>query len=223
MTDLDSDGAEWVSACSCSGGSSLSPSCCWSGHSVPQARGRATPAGAASRRSTFSASAMPGARSTRTSSSRSDATFQRARRMTADRQRRRLLGIAGASVVAGTLPFVPWSRRAAAATTDNFTPDVEIELVARPDEVQVLAGRPTAVWRYVGRVLKGPADTLQPIADSYVGPILRFRTGQKVRIRYQNRIPQPSIVHWHGLLVPERMDGHPRDVVRTGGDYVYEF
>jgi len=143
--------------------------------------------------------------------------------MTADRQRRRLLGIAGASVVAGTLPFVPWSRRAAAATTDNFTPDVEIELVARPDEVQVLAGRPTAVWRYVGRVLKGPADTLQPIADSYVGPILRFRTGQKVCIRYQNRIPQPSIVHWHGLLVPERMDGHPRDVVRTGGDYVYEF
>jgi FtsP/CotA-like multicopper oxidase with cupredoxin domain len=110
-----------------------------------------------------------------------------------------------------------------AATTDNFTPDVEIELVAQPDEVQVLPGRPTAVWRYVGRLLKGPADALQPVPGSYTGPILKFRQGQKVRIRYLNRIRQPSNVHWHGLIVPERMDGHPRDVVATGGEYVYEF
>ncbi len=140
-----------------------------------------------------------------------------------DRQRRNFLGVAGATAMAGTLPFLPWSRMTAAATTDKSTPDVEIELVARPDEVQLLPGRPTAVWRYVGRVLKGPPEALQPIPDSYAGPILRFRTGQKVRIRYLNRIPQPSIVHWHGLLVPERMDGHPRDVVPAGGEYVYEF
>lgn len=112
---------------------------------------------------------------------------------------------------------------AAAATTEAFVPDVEIELVARPDEVQLLPGPPTAVWRYVGRVLKGSADALQPVPGSFAGPILKFRKGHKVRIRYLNRIPQPSIVHWHGLLVPERMDGHPRDVVRPGGGYVYEF
>lgn len=79
------------------------------------------------------------------------------------------------------------------------------------------------MWRYAGRVLKGPADALQSVPDSYTGPIFRLKTGQKVRIRYLNRIPQPSIVHWHGLIVPERMDGHPRDVVPTGGEYVYEF
>jgi len=140
-----------------------------------------------------------------------------------DRQRRNFLRTAGATAIAGTLPFAPWSRMAAAATTGTFTPDVEIELVAQPDEVQVLPGRPTAVWRYVGRVLKGPTDALQSVPDSYAGPIFRFRTGQKIRIRYLNRIPQPSIVHWHGLIVPERMDGHPRDVVPAGGEYVYEF
>jgi len=140
-----------------------------------------------------------------------------------DRLRRNFLRIAGATAMAGTLPFVPGSRVSSAATTDKFTPDVEIELVARPDELQVLPGRLTAVWRYVGRVLSGPADALQPVPDSYAGPIFRFRTGQKVRIRYLNRIPQPSIVHWHGLLVPDGMDGHPRDVVPTGGEYVYEF
>ncbi len=125
--------------------------------------------------------------------------------------------------MAGALPLVPGPRLASAATADKFTPDVEIELIAQPDEVQVLPGQATAVWRYAGRVLKGPAEALQPIPDSYAGPILRFKTGQKVRIRYLNRIPQPSIVHWHGLIVPERMDGHPRDMVATGGEYVYEF
>lgn len=146
-----------------------------------------------------------------------------ASRTIVDAQRRNFLRIAGASAIAGSLPFVPGSRMAAAATTDTFAPDVEIELVAQPDEVQLLPGPPTAVWRYVGRVLKGSADALQPVPDSFAGPILKFRKGQKVRIRYLNRIPQPSIVHWHGLLVPERMDGHPRDVVRMGDEYVYEF
>jgi len=140
-----------------------------------------------------------------------------------DRRRRDFLRIAGAGAMAGALPFAPGARIASAATSNRFVPDVELELVARPDEVRLLPGMPTAVWRYVGRVLKGPAETLQPIADSFTGPILRFRTGQKVRIRYQNRIPQPSIVHWHGMLVPERMDGHPRDVVPAGGEYIYEF
>ncbi len=125
--------------------------------------------------------------------------------------------------MAGALPFVPGARVSSAAATDKFIPDVDIELVARPDDVQVLPGRPTAVWRYSGRVLRGPADALQPIPDSFAGPIFRVRKGQKIRIRYLNRIPQASIVHWHGLLVAERMDGHPRDVVPAGGEYVYEF
>lgn len=125
--------------------------------------------------------------------------------------------------MAGALPFVPGMRESSAATQDRFKPDVDIELVAQPDEVQVLTGQPTSVWRYAGRVLTGPPEAVQTIRDSYAGPILQFKTGQRVRIRYLNRIPQPSIVHWHGLLVPERMDGHPRDAVPRGGEYVYEF
>jgi len=138
-------------------------------------------------------------------------------------RRRNFLKTAGAAAVSGALAFPTLTRNATAAAASSFTPDIEIELVAQPDEIQVLPGPPTAVWRYVGRVLRGPAEALEPIAGSYAGPILRFRTGQKVRIRYLNRIPQPSIVHWHGLIVPDRMDGHPRDAVAPGGEYLYEF
>jgi len=102
-------------------------------------------------------------------------------------------------------------------------PDVELELDARPDEIDMLLGRPSAVWRYTGRVMQGPDDALEPIAGSYVGPVLRLETGQKVRVHFRNRRVQPSSVHWHGLLVPERMNGHPRDVVAPEDEYLYEF
>lgn len=150
-------------------------------------------------------------------------TSQRIRRMTVDAQRRNFLKTAGAAAMAGALPAASWSRTAAATAREDFTPDVEIELVAQPDKLQLLPGSPTAVWRYVGRVVKGPADALRTIPGSYAGPIFRFRTGQKVRIRFKNQIPQPSIVHWHGLIVPEHMDGHPRHAVSPGGEYLYEF
>ena len=140
-----------------------------------------------------------------------------------DSQRRDFLRIAGAATMAGTLPLWAGMRTSSAATADPFVPDIEFGLVAQPDEVQVLPGRPTAVWRFAGRVLKGPAEALQAVPGSYTGPILKVKRGQKIRVRYLNRIPQPSNVHWHGLIVPERMDGHPRDVVRPGGEYVYEF
>jgi FtsP/CotA-like multicopper oxidase with cupredoxin domain len=61
------------------------------------------------------------------------------------------------------------------------------------------------------------------MADSYLGPTLRFRRGQRVRIRFANGLPEPSIVHWHGLDVPEAADGHPHRVVGPGAEYLYEF
>ena len=130
---------------------------------------------------------------------------------------------AATTMAGGALPTTTGVSRSGAQTPDVFCPDVEIELDARPDEVAVLPGRPTAVWRYVGRVVRGSDEALQSIAGSYVGPMLRLKTGQKVRIRFRNRLTQPSTVHWHGMLVPDRMDGHPRDAVAPGDEYVYEF
>lgn len=105
----------------------------------------------------------------------------------------------------------------------EFTPDVELVLTAAPDEVVLLPGRPTPVWRFTGQLTKGPADTLQTIAGSYLGPVIRLRRGQKVRVRFANKLTEPSIVHWHGLDVPENADGHPRLAVGAGKEYVYEF
>lgn len=105
----------------------------------------------------------------------------------------------------------------------DFAPDVEIQLTARPATVQILPGAPTAIWRYDGTVLKGEANVVLNLPDSYLGPILQLHKGQKVRIRLQNELPEATIIHWHGLIVPPAMDGHPSTAVEPGQSYVYEF
>jgi FtsP/CotA-like multicopper oxidase with cupredoxin domain len=103
-----------------------------------------------------------------------------------------------------------------------FVPNVELELAARAAQHPILPGRPTQTWSYAGKLLKGRAGTLQP-AESYLGPTIRVRRGDKLRIHFRNDLPEPSIVHWHGLEVPELADGHPRFAIPQGRTYVYEF
>jgi FtsP/CotA-like multicopper oxidase with cupredoxin domain len=55
------------------------------------------------------------------------------------------------------------------------------------------------------------------------GPTIRARRGEAARIRLLNALPEPTIVHWHGLLVPESADGHPRQAISPGEQYDYAF
>jgi FtsP/CotA-like multicopper oxidase with cupredoxin domain len=113
--------------------------------------------------------------------------------------------------------------RAANHVSSDFKPDLDVVLKAAADEIPILPGAPTDVWRFKGQLLDGDPSNLVDMERSYLGPIIRARTGQKVRIRFTNAIADPTIVHWHGLHVPAEMDGHPRLVIPGGETYVYEF
>lgn len=58
------------------------------------------------------------------------------------------------------------------------------------------------------------------------GPTLRFRQGDRVRINVTNGLPETTTVHWHGLILPNVMDG-PANVTQApivnGATYRYEF
>ena len=54
-------------------------------------------------------------------------------------------------------------------------------------------------------------------------PTIRARLGEQAQIRLQNGLPEPTIVHWHGVLVPASMDGHPRYAIDPGASFDYEF
>ncbi|MHB0876082.1 MAG: multicopper oxidase family protein [Anaerolineae bacterium] len=104
-----------------------------------------------------------------------------------------------------------------------FRPDVEISLKATQANVSVLPGSQTDFLTYRGELIQGDPSSLQGSEDTYLGPLIRVRKGQKVRVRFTNDLSEPTIIHWHGLLVPSSMDGHPRDAIQPGQTYVYEF
>lgn len=58
------------------------------------------------------------------------------------------------------------------------------------------------------------------------GPQIRVRQGDRVRINVTNHLPDTTTVHWHGLIVPNAMDGPAKitqDPIENGGTYHYEF
>jgi manganese oxidase len=58
------------------------------------------------------------------------------------------------------------------------------------------------------------------------GPRLRFKQGDRVRINVTNRLPESTTVHWHGLILPNVMDGPAhitQEPIQNGSVYRYEF
>ncbi|NCB00291.1 MAG: copper oxidase, partial [Clostridia bacterium] len=58
---------------------------------------------------------------------------------------------------------------------------------------------------------------------TYLGPVLRFMQGEKVRIDVENRLDEPTTVHWHGLVVPGEQDGGPHQIIQPGASWTPEF
>ncbi len=57
-------------------------------------------------------------------------------------------------------------------------------------------------------------------------PILRWKEGQRVTLDVTNHLDESSSIHWHGIILPERMDGVPGisfDGIAPGKTYHYEF
>jgi FtsP/CotA-like multicopper oxidase with cupredoxin domain len=122
---------------------------------------------------------------------------------------RRSLLLGSASTAAATAVWLP--RGALAATPPGAIR--EFSLIAAPGRTS-LVGPPhpdTGVWAYDNRV---------------PGPEIRVRQGERIRVRVENRLPEETTVHWHGVRVPNAMDGVPHLTQAPIGPnkaFVYEF
>lgn len=69
----------------------------------------------------------------------------------------------------------------------------------------------TEIWAYDGR---------SP------GPEIRVRQGERLRVLLRNELDEDTTIHWHGVRVPNAMDGVPhvtQPPVAPGGEFVYDF
>ena len=117
---------------------------------------------------------------------------------------RRALLIGSASVAAASLTR---PAHAVANTTNEFS------LTAAPGRAPIV-GEPhpaTDVWCFGNRV---------------PGPEIRVRQGERLRVVVANRLPEDTTVHWHGVRLPNAMDGVPgltQPPIKPSDQFVYEF
>lgn len=75
-------------------------------------------------------------------------------------------------------------------------------------------------------ILPGVAVDAYAYNRQIPGPRLEVTQGDRVRINFRNSLPETATIHWHGLILPNEMDG-PAEItqppVPKGGSYVYEF
>lgn len=100
-----------------------------------------------------------------------------------------------------------------ACTTAVQSPRLqEFELSAIAGQTLTDTGKPPVpAWTYSGSV---------------PGPQLRVRQGDRVRVHVTNRLAVPTTVHWHGVRLPNAMDGVPhltQASIEPGQRFVYEF
>jgi len=72
-----------------------------------------------------------------------------------------------------------------------------------------------------GKMIKAWADNSQ-----LPGPELRVKEGDKVRVTFKNELPVATAIHWHGVDVPNAMDGVPgmtQEAVQPGETFIYDF
>ncbi|MBI3710602.1 MAG: multicopper oxidase family protein [Proteobacteria bacterium] len=128
--------------------------------------------------------------------------------MTSDSQRmptRRAVMQAAGGAAFGAL--LPWSS--------HSTGDASLEFRLRAEPARVpLVGAPhpdTDVWCYSGTV---------------PGPEIRARQNDRLRILVENRLSEETTVHWHGVRLPNAMDGVPhltQKPIAPGESFTYEF
>jgi blue copper oxidase len=104
-----------------------------------------------------------------------------------------------------------WQKRITAANPlpipkiledKNPDPDIaEFELTVMKSTTSFFEGTSTETYGYNG---------------NYLGPVIKVRRRQEVRITIKNLLGRETTTHWHGLLVPGEMDGGPHQVIKPG-------
>jgi len=82
----------------------------------------------------------------------------------------------------------------------------------------------TSVVRWT--ILPGVTVDAYAFNGQIPGPRIHVREGDRVRIDVRNRLPESTTVHWHGLILPNVMDGPAKivqDPIEKGATYHYEF
>lgn len=94
---------------------------------------------------------------------------------------------------------------------ENPDPHVfELHLEARVATTSYIDGKTTTVWTYGGTV---------------PGPLIEVAVGDTLVVHFTNSLPESTTIHWHGIRLPNAMDGSPavQKPIASGASFEYRF
>ncbi|MEO5599380.1 MAG: multicopper oxidase domain-containing protein [Cyclobacteriaceae bacterium] len=68
-------------------------------------------------------------------------------------------------------------------------------------------------------LLNSQSASVLGYSGGILGPTLKVAKGSVIAVPFQNNLSEETNIHWHGLLVPANMDGHPKDIVQSGASF----
>jgi FtsP/CotA-like multicopper oxidase with cupredoxin domain len=97
-------------------------------------------------------------------------------------------------------------------------------LLPIPTLIDARDGEPVTLTLQKGRHRfgAGAAVASTGISASYLGPVVRVRSGDTIPFRVENRLDEETTLHWHGLLIPSQVDGGPGNTIRPGAVWTPE-
>jgi FtsP/CotA-like multicopper oxidase with cupredoxin domain len=107
-----------------------------------------------------------------------------------------------------------WNKDVALTEVEDINPDphiLEFNLEAKVTDLEILPGHQTPVWTYNGNL---------------PGPLIHVKVGDKIIAHFKNSLPTETTIHWHGMRLPNNMDGSPgvtQEPIAAGGEFTYEF
>jgi FtsP/CotA-like multicopper oxidase with cupredoxin domain len=124
--------------------------------------------------------------------------------------RRELLALGGAALGGAAL-----SRAFGSTNTFPQAPTLEIARQGNLVEANLISASTSLS-------INGKNAQLLTYNSSLPGSVLRVREGDTVRLKYTNKLPEPSNLHLHGLHISPKVD-QPMLEVKNAGSHVYEF
>ena len=119
------------------------------------------------------------------------------------------LGLVGAAATFGGRPVIAGAGTASRRGSSSSVREVSLE--ARELTWELAPGKTIKAMAYNGQI---------------PGPEIRVQEGQRVRVILKNALREPTTLHWHGVDVPNPMDGVAgvtQKPVGPGAMFVYEF
>lgn len=133
--------------------------------------------------------------------------------------KRAIIGLAALAVLGGGLAYYQFgmgSDKSPAVAVPTITQEngktvKSFTLTAQEQRVKLKGGTNVPAWTYDGTV---------------PGTQIRVTEGDVLRVTLKNDLSKPTSIHWHGVPVPNNMDGIPgvtQNAIQPGESFTYEF